>query len=110
VLDSYREPSRPSDEHMNEQPGPEVLGPQMGYTLLDRVRGDLDDVEAGLRRLEDGTYGQCEACGGPIDKERLATWPANRYCAGHQPVTGVPPGSWAGAGDSEGGFPLDRVP
>ncbi len=63
------------DENMNERPEPEALGPETGFELLDQVRGDLDDVEAGLRRLEDGTYGQCEACGGPIDEGRLAALP-----------------------------------
>jgi hypothetical protein len=98
------------DENMNEWPEPETLGPQVGFELLDQVRSDLDDVEAGLGRLEDGTYGQCEACGGPIDEGRLTALPATRYCAGHQPVVGAPGPSPAVPGDSGGGFPLDRVP
>ena len=97
MLDSYREPSRPSDEHMNEQPGPEVLGPQMGYTLLDRVRGDLDDVEAGLRRLEDGTYGQCEACGGPSTR---SAWPPGPPTA-TAPATSRLPGCRQGRGRAQ---------
>jgi RNA polymerase-binding transcription factor DksA len=98
------------DENMNERPEPEALRPETGFELLDQVRGDLDDVEAGLRRLEDGTYGQCEACGGPIDEGRLAALPATRYCVRHQPVVGAPGPSPTALGDPGGGFPLDRVP
>jgi hypothetical protein len=78
------------DENMNERPEPEALGPETGF--------------------EDGTYGQCEACGGPIDEGRLAALPATRYCVRHQPVVGAPGPSPTALGDPGGGFPLDRVP
>jgi DnaK suppressor protein len=55
-------------------------------SLLTQVRGDLDDVDAALRRLDDGTYGRCEACGQPIGEQRLAAFPAARYCGHHQHV------------------------
>ena len=96
-----------TDEQVSDRPPLGTPGPDMG-AALDQVRGDLDDVEAALRRLEEGTYGQCEACGGPIDEGRLAALPAARYCVGHQPVAGTR-GSQPEGGDYEGGFPLDRV-
>jgi hypothetical protein len=98
-----------SDGHTSERPEPGALGPQTSFQLLDQVKTDLDDVETGLRRLEEGTYGHCEACGGPIDEGRLADLPATRYCVRHQPAAAPPPLP-TGPGDSEGGFPLDRVP
>lgn len=58
----------------------------MNRVLLDQVRSELDDVDAALQRLQVGTYGQCEACGGPICRERLEVVPAARYCLDHQPV------------------------
>ncbi len=33
-----------------------------------------------LRRIEEGTYGQCQACGGRITKERLNAVPYTAYC------------------------------
>jgi RNA polymerase-binding transcription factor DksA len=51
---------------------------------LEQVHSDLDDVDAALGRLNDGTYGRCEACGAPIEDERLAVVPATRYCLHHQ--------------------------
>jgi RNA polymerase-binding transcription factor DksA len=40
----------------------------------------LAEVDAALQRLEDGRYGICEACGRPIEEERLRAVPATRYC------------------------------
>ncbi|MFZ6004275.1 MAG: TraR/DksA family transcriptional regulator [Actinomycetota bacterium] len=54
--------------------------------LLDDVEGELDDVEAALGRLDEGTYGVCEVCGAHIDDERLSRQPATRFCAEHAPA------------------------
>ena len=40
----------------------------------------LGEVEAALARVADGTFGTCEACGGPIGRGRLAARPAARTC------------------------------
>jgi len=40
----------------------------------------LDEIEEALRKLDAGTYGRCEACGGPIAPARLEAMPAARYC------------------------------
>ena len=42
----------------------------------------LDEVEHALDRLDDGSYGQCESCGAPIDDTRLADEPVARECSG----------------------------
>ena len=52
--------------------------------ILERVEAELADVEHALRRLDDGTYGTCEACGRPIDEQRLEAMPATRLCLDHQ--------------------------
>lgn len=44
----------------------------------------LANVNAALSRLEDGTYGTCEACGSKIEKERLAADPAATTCLTHR--------------------------
>ncbi len=51
--------------------------------LYDQLRRDLDDIEAALRRMDEGTYGQCEVCGEPIGEARLEVMPATRYCIEH---------------------------
>ena len=56
-------------------------------TVLSASEGVLDDVERALTRLDQGTYGVCEACGQPIDEDRLASFPTARTCAGHPQLT-----------------------
>jgi DnaK suppressor protein len=48
--------------------------------LATELREALDEVEAALVRLADGTYGTCEACGQPIGEPRLEAKPAARFC------------------------------
>ncbi len=40
----------------------------------------LREVEAALRRMEEGTYGICEECGRPIDGARLKALPFVALC------------------------------
>jgi DnaK suppressor protein len=51
--------------------------------LANRLRSELDEVERALAKLDDGTYGQCEVCGGPIAEPRLEAMPATRFCIDH---------------------------
>jgi DnaK suppressor protein len=50
-------------------------------TLLALVRQDLDDVEEAMRRLEDGSYGRCDACGTALSTEHLESRPASPRCS-----------------------------
>jgi DnaK suppressor protein len=43
----------------------------------------LQQVEEALRRLEDGTYGQCIVDGGLIERKRLDAVPWTPYCLRH---------------------------
>ncbi|MDQ6697914.1 MAG: TraR/DksA C4-type zinc finger protein [Actinomycetota bacterium] len=51
--------------------------------LAASLQDQLDDVEAALGRLDDGTYGRCETCGEPIPAARLEAMPAARTCINH---------------------------
>src|SRR5262249_2936062 len=46
------------------------------------VRRLLDEVDAALRRMDDGSYGLCDACHDPIEPERLLADPLTRLCLG----------------------------
>jgi DnaK suppressor protein len=53
-------------------------------TALDlggRAQSLIEEIDEALGRIEDGTYGQCERCGKPIDEERLKAMPTARYDA-----------------------------
>jgi sigma-B regulation protein RsbU (phosphoserine phosphatase) len=43
----------------------------------------LDDLDAALLRIENGTYGTCEVCGDPIEPERLEVDPLLTFCLDH---------------------------
>lgn len=51
--------------------------------LAVQLREQLDDIEAALGRLDEGTYGFCEVCGAPIGEARLEVMPATRFCINH---------------------------
>ncbi len=48
--------------------------------LAGNLRDSLTDVEAALAKLDNGTFGDCEACGQPIPPARLEAAPAARLC------------------------------
>jgi phosphoserine phosphatase RsbU/P len=43
----------------------------------------LDDVDSAIRRMDDGTYGICDVCHYPVEKERLIADPLTRLCLDH---------------------------
>jgi RNA polymerase-binding protein DksA len=48
--------------------------------VIETERGLLDEVQAALHRLDDGTFGRCEQCGGSIGEERLDAIPYASRC------------------------------
>ena len=48
--------------------------------VVERLRENLNDVEAALSKIAKGTYGICERCGNPINPERLEAIPYARLC------------------------------
>jgi DnaK suppressor protein len=40
----------------------------------------LEEIDAALRRIEEGTFGTCLVCGRPIDEERLEAVPYATLC------------------------------
>jgi len=49
-------------------------------SLMQSEGGTLEQIEVALERIEDGTYGQCEECGGKIPKQRLNAIPYATMC------------------------------
>lgn len=52
-------------------------------TELEALAQDLAEVDAALARLDEGTYGSCEACGVRLSEAVLTSAPAARRCADH---------------------------
>lgn len=71
------------DQHQADL-GTETFEREKDLSILEQIEAELADVEHALRRLDEGTYGICEACGRPIGDERLAAVPAARFCVDDQ--------------------------
>ena len=52
-------------------------------TLATSLEDELATLEAALGRLEQGRYGTCETCRGPIDDAELEADPTATRCASH---------------------------
>lgn len=73
--------SNADDEHDPE--GATIAFERSQVDALARdTRHDLAEVDAALARLDEGRYGTCEVCGGPIAVERLRARPTARTCVG----------------------------
>jgi len=56
----------------------ETFEREKDLSILESLEYELRELEAAVRRVDDGAYGTCEACGGPIPEERLEVQPAAR--------------------------------
>lgn len=53
---------------------------EVSLSMLEQIESELTDVERAMRKLDDGSYGTCEACGKAIESARLEAVPTARYC------------------------------
>jgi RNA polymerase-binding protein DksA len=53
---------------------------EMDVAMLIRESQELQEIEAALARLADGSYGSCYDCGAEIGTARLKAYPAARRC------------------------------
>ncbi|SET63082.1 TraR/DksA C4-type zinc finger protein [Paenibacillus sp. NFR01] len=90
--DSLRDMSgelSPIDNHPGDT-ATELYHRSMDISLAERDELELDDIDAALRAMDEGTYGICAECGAPIPAERLAAVPATRFCKAHHPTQNSP--------------------
>lgn len=67
------------DQHQADI-GTETFDRSKDLSILDEVEAELAEIEHALQRLDEGTYGTCEACGKTIPDDRLEAMPATRFC------------------------------
>jgi RNA polymerase-binding protein DksA len=53
---------------------------ELGYTLEENSEHVLAEIDAALKRIEDGTYGVCSNCATEIPEERLDARPWATLC------------------------------
>lgn len=57
---------------------------ELALRLGERESQMVADIDQALLRMDEGSYGQCAACGGTIDERRLEAIPTARYDAACQ--------------------------
>ena len=77
--DEVEEVTGSSDNHLAETASA-TLNREIDYTLGENSGQVLAEIDAALRRIEDGTYGTCGRCGKEIPVERLEAYPWATLC------------------------------
>ncbi|MDQ3992298.1 MAG: TraR/DksA family transcriptional regulator [Actinomycetota bacterium] len=72
-----------ADNHMGDL-ATETFDRELDYTLEDNAETVLAEIDAALRRIDNGTYGTCQMCGRPIDPDRLEARPWATLCIDDQ--------------------------
>jgi RNA polymerase-binding protein DksA len=67
------------DNHLAETASV-TLDREIDYSLEENEARVLAAIDAALKRIDDGTYGQCERCGQAIESERLEALPWATLC------------------------------
>lgn len=57
-----------------------LFGHERVVVLEQRLKNDLREIEAALKKIKNGTYGKCENCKKAIDPARLEAKPQAVYC------------------------------
>jgi RNA polymerase-binding transcription factor DksA len=70
------------DQHQGDL-GTETFEREKDFSLLEQLEAEIEDLDAALRKVDDGRYGTCEVCGREIDPERLEAMPGTRTCIEH---------------------------
>src|SRR6056297_2283814 len=77
-LDSDNDPDYRPASNIPEA-GSDTQSDSLNYQLSERTRKYIKEIDNALKRIEDGTYGICQASGKPISKARLEAVPHTRY-------------------------------
>ncbi|MDZ7691122.1 MAG: TraR/DksA C4-type zinc finger protein [Balneolaceae bacterium] len=64
--------------HMGDV-GSDVEEEELNYQLKERTQKFINEIDNALERIENKTYGICQATGKPIAKERLEAVPHTRF-------------------------------
>jgi RNA polymerase-binding protein DksA len=67
------------DNHLADT-ATETYDRELDYSLEENSEHVLTEIDAALKRIDDGTYGQCTNCGTQIPEERLEARPYATLC------------------------------
>lgn len=70
------------DQHQGDI-GTETFEREKDFSILEQLEAEIGDLDAALRKIDEGTYGTCEICGTEIQPDRLEAMPGTRTCIEH---------------------------
>ena len=68
-----------AEQHPSELAS-ETIGLELDQSVQKHAELELAELEEAVKRVDSGSYGQCEACGNPIGEARLEAIPTARFC------------------------------
>ena len=77
--DEVDEVAPTADNHLGETASA-TLGREIDYTLGGSAEQVISEMDAALKRIDDGTYGTCTNCGREIPHDRLEANPWASLC------------------------------
>lgn len=80
IAASGKDPDFSSQSKITDDDGLADAAAEMEVALVVRESQELQEIEAALLRLTDGSYGRCTDCSGDIGQARLTASPAARRC------------------------------
>jgi RNA polymerase-binding transcription factor len=81
--DSLTEDREPGDVQFDEESGEGdtlAVERERDLALSAQARAAIDQIDAAIAKIHEGSYGQCENCGTAIPKERLKALPYAALC------------------------------
>jgi len=92
-MTSFFEASRDSNADDEHDPEGQTIAFERAQlsAVTGQVREHLEEIDAALERLAEGTYGVCEVCDEQIDPARLEARPTARTCVQHVGARGRRP-------------------
>jgi DnaK suppressor protein len=60
--------------------GTDAFEQEFTLSLLENEEQTLEQISAALKRIDQGVFGRCEECTGPIPSARLQALPFTRHC------------------------------
>ena len=71
--------SAAGDQHLADHAS-EMFDREVDESLEENAEQLVHEIDTALTRIDEGTYGTCARCGGPIPEERLAAVPYATLC------------------------------
>lgn len=78
--DPFSDPGRTNDNAASDMEASEESNHDRVAALVEELKTRLGEVGVAFKKILDGSYGFCSACGNMIDTDRLAIYPTATLC------------------------------